>query len=119
HAVKGIAGGWGTPITDVGAPVGRPQTIVVDLANRLANAAGPEGGGSRRAVDIRLVTNMLIHLDQILVGTPARSGDVRVERMDPVRAQLRWRGFSAEVLPGGTEPSTYECERVTTEAPSK
>ena len=117
--VKGIDGRWRTLITDVGVPVGRPQTIVVDLANRLANAAGPEGGGSRRAVDIRLVTNMRIYWDQILVGTPARSGDVRVERMDPVRAQLRWRGFSAEVLPGGTQPSTYEYDRVTTESPWK
>ena len=117
--MKGIDGRWRTLITDVGVPVGRPQTIVVDLANRLANAAGPEGGGSRRAVDIRLVTNMRIYWDQILVGTPARSGDVRVERMDPVRAQLRWRGFSAEVLPGGTQPSTYEYDRVTTESPWK
>src|SRR5436190_255801 len=47
------------------------------------------------------------------------SDDVRVERMDPMRAQLRWRGFSAEVRPGGTQPSTYEYDRVTTESPWK
>jgi hypothetical protein len=33
-------------------------------------------------------------------------------RLDPGRAELRWRGFSAEVSPDGREPFIYDYDRV-------
>jgi hypothetical protein len=62
---------------------------------------------------------MRIYWDRISVGTRAPSGDVRIERLDPMRAHLQWRGFSAEVLPGGSQPSTYQYENVTMQSPWK
>jgi hypothetical protein len=114
-------GTWRTLVADVGVPVGRPQTIVVDLGRRLA-------GG-----DVRIVTNMRIYWDQILTGTRAPGvgagvdpgvgrgvgSGVGIDRLDPISAQLRWRGFSAEILPGGTQPPVYDYERVTSESPWK
>ena len=35
------------------------------------------------------------------------------------RADLSWRGFSAEVRPGGTEPPVYDFERVSLVSPWK
>ena len=38
---------------------------------------------------------------------------------DPVVADLRWRGFSAEVTPDGREPFGYDYERVSFTSPWK
>ena len=110
--VKDDDGRWRTVVADIGIPVGRPQTIVVDLGAEVLHA----GHG---AVDVRIVTNMRIYWDQILVGRAAPLAEVKIERLDPVRAQLRWRGFSAEVLPGGHPPASYDYERVTIDSPWK
>src|SRR5439155_4806951 len=59
--LKDDEGRWRTVVADIGIPVGRPQTIVVDLG-----ADGMHAGHG--AVDVRIVTNMRIYWDQILVG---------------------------------------------------
>src|SRR5262249_46993002 len=54
-----------------------------------------------------------------LTATPAPDAAVRdmpIDRMDPIRADLRWRGFSAEV---SQQPVTYGYSRVTTMSPWK
>src|SRR5262249_58310568 len=66
-------GGWRTIVDDIGIPVGRPQTIAVDLRGRVAPAAGP--------TDVRIVTNMRIYWDDIQVGAPADARRVRVDRI--------------------------------------
>ena len=103
------AGQWRTIVDDIGIPVGRPQTIVVDLGSRLA-------GG---AADVRIVTNMRIYWDQILVGRSVPLDDVKIDRLEAASATLRWRGFSEEVRPDGREPAGYDYERVTGESPWK
>jgi hypothetical protein len=40
-------------------------------------------------------------------------------RLDPVSADLHWRGYSAQVSPDGREPYGYDYSRVTTTAPWK
>ena len=105
--VREMDGTWRTLVADIGVPVGSPQTIVVDLGPRLPSA------------DVRIVTNMRIYWDQILVGTPAppvETAGTRIDRMDPVRAHLRWHGFSAETA---HQPPTYDYESVTNESPWK
>ena len=49
--VERADGSWATAIAEIGIPVGRPQTIVVDLADRL----GPSRRGPRRHQHARLL----------------------------------------------------------------
>jgi Tfp pilus assembly protein PilF len=102
--------GWRTIVDDIGIPVGRPQTIVVDLEGRGLPTAGP--------MDLRIVTNMRIYWDQVQVGTTADARKIHVDRLEPSSAELRWRGFSVE-SPDGRQPTTYDYDRVTTESPWK
>jgi hypothetical protein len=106
---KDSGGRWRTVIADIGIPVGRPQTIALDLSGKLH--AGEH--------ELRIVTNMRIYWDQIHVGTTVPSGPWRSVRLDPTAAILRVRGFSTEVRPDGKEPARYDYARVTTSSPWK
>lgn len=108
-AIKTTAGIWRTAIPDIGMPVGRPQTIVVDLAPLLR--AGEH--------EVRITTNLRVYWDQILIARPADPRQTRLVRMDARTASLSARGFSAEQHPGGTEPATYDYARATTVSPWK
>ncbi|MGH9930865.1 MAG: FG-GAP-like repeat-containing protein [Pyrinomonadaceae bacterium] len=108
--VKDKKGVWRTVIEDVGIPVGRPQTVTVDLTGKFLSANR----------EVRIVTSMRIYWDQILVDTVG--GDtplLQITGLDPVRAELRWRGFSAEVTPDGREPFGYDYQRVSYASPWK
>jgi Flp pilus assembly protein TadD len=123
--VKDASGAWVTAVPDVGIPVGRPQTIVLDLTGKLPSASH----------EIRIVTNMRVYWDQVLVDASgqARAVDLGgLERHRPLPAtalsavrlglsdaRLRWRGFSAEVLPQGRPPVSYDYQSVSTESPWK
>ena len=107
--VRDASGTWQTAIADMGFPVGRPQTVVVDMAGRFR-------GPSR---EVRIVTNMRIYWDQVLVETSGGTSSTRVTRLDPASAELRARGFSAETSPDGREPYGYEYAKVTTASPWK
>ena len=100
--IKDASGAWRTAIADIGIPVGRPQTIVVDLTGRIRKSEH----------EVRIVTNMRIYWDQVLVATAASRCGLKPAALDPVRADLTERGFSAEVRPDGREPVTPDYERV-------
>ncbi len=102
---KDGSGTWRTIIEDIGIPVGRPQTVVVDLRGKLAGAR-----------EVRIVTNMRIYWDQVLVDTSGGGDRTRMTRLDPSSADLRWRGFSAEITPDGREPYVYDYNRVTADS---
>ncbi len=107
--VKDATGRWRTAVADIGIPVGRPQTMVIDLTGKFPTENR----------EVRIVTNMRVHWDQILVDTSSGKVPVRLTRLDPVRADLRWRGFSAEVSPDGREPLSYDYDRVSLTSPWK
>lgn len=107
--VKDARGQWRTAIADIGVPVGRPQTIVVDLTDRFP-ARNPE---------VRIVTNMRIYWDQLLVDTSGGDVPMSMVRLEPVSADLHWRGFSAEVSPDGREPFGYDYDSVSLTSPWK
>jgi hypothetical protein len=107
--VKDATGNWQTVIKDIGIPVGRPQTVTVDLTGKFLSANR----------EVRIVTNMRIYWDQILVDTSSGTKPRQIARLDPERAELRWRGFSAEVAPDGREPFGYDFERVSFTSPWK
>ncbi|HZH32819.1 MAG TPA: FG-GAP-like repeat-containing protein [Pyrinomonadaceae bacterium] len=108
--VRDARGRWRTIVENIGVPVGRPQTIVVDLTGKFL---------SRRR-EVRIVTNMRIYWDQILFETsPAPPAPTQLTRLDATRADLRWRGFSAQTSPDGREPYLYDYTRVATVSPWK
>jgi hypothetical protein len=138
-SAKDATGKWRMLIEDIGVPVGRPQTVPVDLTGVL-----PTG-----ATEVRIDTTMRIYWDSVLVadgdqgsgfrvqgsgdqasglrlqasGSSENSemsrGSVRLSRLDPMTATLRWRGFSEEVSPDGREPFGYDYSLVTPESPWK
>jgi tetratricopeptide (TPR) repeat protein len=106
--VRDGAGKWRTVVENIGIPVGRPQTLVVDLTGKFLSASR----------EVRVVTNMRVYWDRILVGAGGDS-PVKLTRLDPASATLRWRGFSAEVKPDGREPETYDYAKVSLASPWK
>ena len=107
--VKDKNGSWRTVIEDIGIPVGRPQTVTVDLTGKFLS---PDR-------EVRIVTNMRIYWDQILVDASDGESPLQITRLDPARADLHWRGFSAEVTPDGREPQGYDYRRVSFTSPWK
>jgi hypothetical protein len=107
--VKDARGQWQPVISDIGIPVGRPQTIVIDLTGKFLSP-------SRQ---VRIVTNMRIYWDQILVDTSSRDVPTQMTRLEPLTAEFRWRGFSAEVSPDGREPFSYDYNHVSAASPWK
>ena len=107
--VKDKQGRWKTVIENVGIPVGRPQTVVADLTGKFLS-------DSR---EVRIVTNMRIYWDQILVDTSEGNFPTRLTRLDPSVADLRWRGFSLEHSPDGQQPMSYDYKNVSFTSPWK
>jgi cytochrome c-type biogenesis protein CcmH/NrfG len=107
--VKDERGRWRTVIEDIGIPVGRPQTVTVDLTGKFFSASR----------EVRIVTNMRILWDQILVGTLTAQPRLHQTRLDPASANLSWRGFSREVTSDGHEPFGYNHEQVSFTSPWK
>ena len=107
--VKDATGQWRTAIEDIGIPVGRPQTVVVNLRGKVPP-------GSR---EVRILTNMRIYWDQVLVDSSGGEFGTVLTRIEPVVANLHWRGFSAESTPDGREPYGYDYARLSTVSPWK
>jgi hypothetical protein len=107
--VKDASGAWRTVIREIGFPVGRPQTIVVDLKGKWLSSSR----------EVRIVTNMRIYWDQVLVAASNAGVPTRVTRVDAAAADLRWRGFSAELNDDGRGPLRYDYGRVSVASPWK
>ncbi len=101
-------GTWTTVIEQVGIPVGRPQTIVVDLAGKL--------GPSRR---VRVATTLRVYWDQAVVAAPQPGLALEPRALEPASAVLAERGFSAETSPDGREPWSYDYAHVSALSPWK
>lgn len=107
--VRDGRGQWRTVIENIGVPIGRPQTIAVELTGKFLSSSR----------EVRILTNMRIYWDQILVDTSGGDFPAQMTRLDPLVASLRWRGFSREVTPDGREPFGYDYEQVSYTSPWK
>jgi tetratricopeptide (TPR) repeat protein len=123
--VKDESGAWVTAVPEVGVPVGRPQTIVLDLTDTFLSESR----------EVRIVTNMRVYWDEVLVDASGKARAVTLQALERQRtlsatalsavrvglsdARLRWRGFSADVLPEGRPPASYDYQRVSTRSPWK
>src|SRR5258708_12629981 len=92
--VKDARGNWRTVVEDIGIPVGRPQTVTVDLTGKFLSADR----------EVRIVTNMRVYWDQILVDTSDGNSPTQIMRLAPVSPDLNWPGFSDEVTPYNRHP---------------
>ena len=108
-AVRDASGAWVTVLPEIGIPVGRPQTVVLDLD-------GLWRGPSR---EVRISTNMRVYWDEARVAPRRVAVDPVVTVLEPARAELRWRGYSAATSPDGGEPWLYDYARVSWDAPWK
>ncbi len=107
--VRTPGGSWRALKAGIGIPVGRPQTIPVDLAGLLKPGEH----------ELRLSTNMRIYWDQIRVGDTMPLDGVSSTPLYLRSATLQSRGFSAEVRPDNANPPTYDYARVSQESPWK
>jgi lipoprotein NlpI len=100
---------WEVAVDDVGIPVGRPQTVVVDLSSL---ALGP-------TERVRLVTNMRIYWDRIALGEAVSDLAGEPVPLERSAAHLSERGFSAERLVDGKGPLSFDYARVSWASPWK
>ncbi len=107
--VKNARGEWRTVIPQMGFPAGLPKTMTVDLTGKFLC------GDSQ----VRIVTSMRIYWDQILVDVSGGDFPTRVTELDPLRADLRWRGFPREYSPDGRKPLIYDYSVIEPSAPWK
>ena len=100
-------GDWKRVIEDMGFPAGLPRMITVDLTGKLSP-------GTRR---IRIVTNLQIYWDQILVDNTAPAVATRVTEMPLVSSDLEFRGYPQQV--DGKTPGdlTYVYEKASQTGP--
>jgi len=94
------AGKWVRVVDDMGFPAGGPRTMTADLTEKLPQ-------GTQR---IRIVTNLQIYWDNILINHAEQDGNARLTPVPLARADLRYRGFPLKVenQPPGNVLYVYE-----------
>jgi tetratricopeptide (TPR) repeat protein len=94
-------GSWQRLIGEAGFPAGLERTMVVDLTGKLP-------AGSRR---IRLVTNLEIYWDQVLVDN-APQAQARMTEVPLAQATERFRGYPAQIEGASPGDLDYDYDRV-------
>jgi tetratricopeptide (TPR) repeat protein len=89
--VKDGTGQWRTVIPDIGFPAGKNKTVVVDLTGKFLSADH----------HVRIRTNMAIYWDRAFVATTASRSPVTVTTLQPMSADLHYRGYSRMYRKGG------------------
>ena len=107
--VRNKQGHWQTVIYNMGFPAGLPKTMIVDLTDKFLASD----------YHVRIVTNMRIYWDQILVNTYNGQPTLRQYRMGPQIARLRFGGFPLEYSPDGRLPLIYNYNWIKGSAPWK
>ncbi len=95
-------GTWARVPVTVGAPAGKTKSIVADLTGKLAP-------GTRR---LRLTQEFEIHWDRVALMRPAPASSVVRHDLEPSRADLHVRGYSAFADLPWTEPLSPVYERL-------
>jgi hypothetical protein len=99
--VKDGEGMWKTVMSSMGFPAGLPKTMTVDLTGKFLTSD----------YRVRIATSMRIYWDRIRVDTSPDAA-VRVTRLDPLSADLHFRGYPAYFTPDGRLPWIYDYGRI-------
>lgn len=106
--VRNAQGEWETAIANIGFPSGKDKTIVIDLAGQFPT----------KDHRVRIRTNMQIYWDQAFVGSDASTSAVRTTQLQPVSADLHFRGYSRMYRSGGRYgPHWFAYNDVTRDSP--
>lgn len=101
-------GGWIAAAAPLSFPAGKDKAIVVELGGLFPS-------DDRR---VRIRTNMRIHWDQVSVARELPALETPVQRLAPLSAELRRRGFSRMFRKGGSSgPHWYDYDDVREESP--
>ncbi|HSR66931.1 MAG TPA: FG-GAP-like repeat-containing protein [Acidobacteriota bacterium] len=100
--VRDGQGRWTTVLERMGFPAGLPKAMTVDLSGRFLS-------DSRQ---VRILTNMRIYWDQILVESGPAREDYRIARLEAESADLGFYGFPEFASPDGRRPKQYFYDRV-------
>ncbi len=100
-------GAWRVLMPSMGHPAGKTKTMVVDTP--------PLPPGARR---LRIVTSLWLSWDRIAWTDRPDDGAAKVvARLDPARADLRFRGFSRLVRLAPNAPHAYDYGQVSARSP--
>lgn len=99
-------GSWMTIPGEAGFPAGLERTIVVDLTGKLP-------AGTRK---IRLVSNLEIYWDQVLIDNNAQ-GQTRATEVPLVLATERFRGYPTQIEGKSPGDLDYDYDRVSLTGP--
>jgi hypothetical protein len=101
------AAGWRELMAETGFPAGKTKTMVIDTP--------PLPAGARR---LRLVTSLWLAWDRIAWTTaPADAAPRVAARLDPARAELRFRGFSRLVRSAPNAPHGFVYDEAAAASP--
>jgi Tfp pilus assembly protein PilF len=101
-------GSWKVILRDMGFPAGLPRTITVDLTGKL-----PPG-----VHRLRIVTNLQIYWDQILVDNgPDRASEVRQTELPLAISTLAFRGYPQQIEGKTPGDLTYRYDRISRTGP--
>ncbi len=95
-------GDWETVLENVGYPGGMTRSMALDVT-ALA---------SEDFDQIRLRTNLEVHVDRVRLAWEDPSALVRSTQLDFDRAELRFLGYPREVLPEGRKPEVYDYDDI-------
>jgi hypothetical protein len=105
--VKDRTGQW-RRVADVSFPSGKSKTVIVNLTGKFLSS-------DRR---VRIRTNMEIYWDQAFVAARGPVTSTKVTALDPIAADLHYRGFSTQSRKGGRYgPQWPDYAKVTRESP--
>ncbi|HGY91373.1 MAG TPA: hypothetical protein ENK43_09395 [Planctomycetes bacterium] len=95
-------GMWETVLENVGYPGGMTRSMALDVT---ALASG-------EFEQIRLRTNLEVHVDRVRLAWEDPSAIVRSTQLGFDRAELRFLGYPREVLPEGRKPEIYDYDDI-------
>mgnify|MGYP005846075043 CR=1 FL=1 len=102
---QNMKGEWITIIDNLGFPMGKDKTVIADLSGKLRPGK----------LKLRIRTNMEIYWDHIFIADCKKDVPVVTNILDPVYADLHYRGFSQSFRKGGRYgPHWFEYSKTDT-----
>jgi Tfp pilus assembly protein PilF len=106
---RNAKGEWVTTIAQMGFPAGLTKTMTVELPkDALCNST-----------EVRIVTSMRIYWDQVLVDVSNEASAMKVTTLQPLSADLHWRGFPREFAADDKGLKAYDYRVIEAFAPWK
>jgi hypothetical protein len=96
------SGKWRTVIENISFPMGKDKTIILDLSDKFLSSD----------YRVRIRTNLQLYWDHIFLSTSLPSVPIRRTTLNPVFADLHYRGFSELISIGQSGPQWFDYNSV-------